>query len=344
MITLKQFRRRPINNDPRGIPVFIAQGMHSIPKTDPEEFRGLPALVQKSLQEDSKSTPNIKVDMDTPYNWKQGAEPDWNPQYDFNQDPYYAKFQGFPGHAYQKGRARRIAELPGSYDALEGIRDEFKLDNQHWSEARPEDDTVQHIISVHKALSKIYKGTLHDELHKYSSDSSSLNRYLYQSYDNGKEIEPEFHHHDIAELDKHLEGQKLPEPLIVYSGVKFNVGMRAAKNAYNRVVMPGYLSSAIDFSSAQQFARPLQRGTEKEQQHGDKPSEKHYLRIHLPAGHAGEYLGTRSNYDHESEFLIPRMTTLQVMPNPKIIRTKNPHAGILSTVTHHVWDVHPVKP
>jgi hypothetical protein len=61
------------------------------------------------------------------------------------------------------------------------------------------------------------------------------------------------------------------------------------------------------------------------------------IRFHLPKGHHGLYLGTRSNFTNEHEFLLPRNTRIKVGEHPEI----HPHPHDRNTEIH-VWDAHPV--
>lgn len=341
MITLKQFRKQPINNDPRGIPVYIQHGMHSIPKLN-ESKNEWSKPIQPSYT-DPKQVSDFYFDQDQ----QSSSVKDWSPDFDFNAEPYYAK--AGTGHPYQLGRARELKDLPMSHEAMNSFREDFKLDNAHLSPERPEADAEAHIYAHHKFLSKHYDDNpIDDEIYNYTTDSSALNRHLVQLHLQGKDVsEGDIapHGHDIANLDYALSEKELPAPLTVYSGIKFNAGLRAAKNSYNRIVMPGYLSSSIDIDQAHPFSRSVIRGTEAEKAGYTRGAvDRHYLRIHLPQGFGGYYIGHKSAHDHEREFLIPRMTTLQVMPNPRIIRTRRNTEGPLSTAYHHFWDVHPVKP
>lgn len=339
MITLKQFRKQPINNDPRGIPVYIQHGMHSIPKLNESKNEWSKPIEPDYAKPDQVSQYYFNQDQQS------SSVKDWSPDFDFNAEPYYAKAGA--GHPYQLGRARELKNLPQSYQAMISFRDDFKLDNAHLSPHGPEADAEDHIYAHHKFLQNHYHdGPIDDEIYQYTSDSSGLNRYLVQEYAAGREPEDKgAYGHNIPNLDYALSEKELPAPLTVYSGIKFNAGLRAARNSYNRIVMPGYLSSSIDIDQAHPFSRSVMRGTEAEKAGYTRGAvDRHYLRIHLPQGFGGYYIGHKSVHDHEREFLIPRMTTLQIMPNPKIIRARRAMEGPLSSAYHHFWDAHPVKP
>lgn len=349
MITLKQFRKAPINNDPRGIPIFVQHGMHSIPKLNEAKNEWSKPIEPNYTDEKQVSDYYFNQDQQS------GSTKDWAPDFDFSKEPSYAK--SGKGHPYQLGRARDLQQLPTTFSVSNSFREDFKLDNAHLSPHKPEDEAENHIYAHHKFLSKHYHDdAISDEIYDYTQDSSQLNRYLVKSHLEGKDVaktaaeggdDESFERGgiDIANLDRALAEKELPAPLTVYSGIKFNAGLRAAKNTYNRVVMPGYLSSSIDVDQATGFSRNLVRGTEAESSgYSAAPIDRHYLRIHLPEGFGGYYIGHRSQHDHEREFLIPRMTSLQIMPNPRIIKARRNYDGPFSTAYHHFWDAHPVKP
>lgn len=61
------------------------------------------------------------------------------------------------------------------------------------------------------------------------------------------------------------------------------------------------------------------------------------IRFHLPKGHHGLYLGTRSNFANEHEFLLPRNMRVKIGEHPEV----HPHPYDKNKEIH-VWDAHPV--
>jgi hypothetical protein len=336
MITLKQFRRKPINTDPRGTPVLIQHGMHSLDvKPTPEEM----AEIKKKSQS-RPSSQKKKV------NENYGLQ-DWSPTYNFNKDAYNA--EPGVGHAYQFGMAREIAELPDLYLAKNQINERFKLENQHISPSvDPSRSHSYHYYDQEENLLKEYgqtKKSLHPEIFRYTEDSNYLNRTLWEHFlGTGSDYEDDrIGGHNLKILDKALQSRQLPTKLTVFAGVKYNPGLEAAKNSYNRLYHPGYTSSSIEPGTGLEFASKIKRGRVKEDLFNDDPGDRHILKIHLPAGHPGEFIGTRSNFDNEKEFLIPRQTTFQIMPHPTIVRANRGKYGPRLGVDHiHLWDAHPV--
>ena len=257
MITLKQFRRKPINNDPRGTPVLIQHGMHSLDvKPTPEEI----AEIKKQSQSKPASQ---KKKVNEAY-----AAPDWNPEYNFNKDMYSAE-PGL-GHAYQFGMAREVARLPDLHGAKSEINGRFKLENQHLvSNLNPLLSHEYHYELQEKNLLKEYgqtKQSLHPEIFRYTEDSNYLNRTLWQHFlGTGSDYEDDrIGDHNIKSLDEALQSRQLPTKLTVFAGVKYNPGLEAAKNAYNRLYHPGYTSSSIEPGTGLEFTSKIKRGRVKE--------------------------------------------------------------------------------
>ena len=65
----------------------------------------------------------------------------------------------------------------------------------------------------------------------------------------------------------------------------------------------------------------------------------HVLRIHLPKGHHGLYIGKMSKHRGEKEFLLPRHTRLRISSKPQITAIH----PTLKGHTVHVWDAHVVR-
>jgi hypothetical protein len=169
-----------------------------------------------------------------------------------------------------------------------------------------------------------------NRVHEYSDSSWHLNRELYNAHKEGRRHDPE-HDNSVTHIDSALKRHKLPYPLKTFSGTHFDVGEEAAKTPSREIHLPAYTSTSIKPSVARGFAQDTKERT---------PAGKkiqHILRFHLPKGHHGLYLGTRSNFTNEHEFLLPRNTRIKVGEHPEI----HPHPYDRNTEIH-VWDAHPV--
>lgn len=170
-----------------------------------------------------------------------------------------------------------------------------------------------------------------NRVHEYSNSSWHLNRELYKAHVEGRRHDPQ-HDNNVTHIDSALKKHKLAEPLTTYSGTHFDVGKEAAKTPSREIHLPAYTSSSIKPSIARGFAQE-QKPDEKNQ----KKKVSHIIRFHLPKGHHGLYLGTRSNFSNEHEFLLPRNTRVKIGEHPEV----HPHPYDMNHEIH-VWDAHPV--
>lgn len=171
-----------------------------------------------------------------------------------------------------------------------------------------------------------------DKLSEYSDSSWHLNKELYKSHTEGRRHDPHFDQ-NVSHLDSALKRHKLAEPLTTYSGTHFDVGAEAAKTPSREIHLPAYTSSSIRPSVARGFAQ-------EKRPDANNPAKKvsHIIRFHLPKGHHGLYLGTRSNFSNEHEFLLPRNMRVKISEHPEI----HPHPYDAHNHEVHVWDAHPV--
>jgi hypothetical protein len=143
----------------------------------------------------------------------------------------------------------------------------------------------RNMMDVHDKLMAHYRHT-HDRyegvLSTYGRGSSSLNYHLMSSKD-----VPE----QAIKLDHALTHQSTPDGLVLYSGIS---NEHAAKVRASDVVHhPAFLSTSLRMSTAQMFSQ--------------SQGSRDILKIHLPAGHRGAYIGDLSGKNsHEKEFLLPR--------------------------------------
>jgi hypothetical protein len=153
------------------------------------------------------------------------------------------------------------------------------------------------LIGTHDALMRHYRGT-HDKyetiLNTYGRGSSLLNHKLMTGET------PE----QALRLDHALHHQVTPDNMVVYSGISND---HAAKVRSNDVVHhPAFLSTSLRMSTAQMFSH--------------SQSSRDILKIHVPAGHPGAYIGELSGSNsHEKEFLLPRGLKLRIHHDKQLI-------------------------
>ena len=251
------------------------------------------------------------------------------------------------GHARKPGKKIQKEE----WDTKKGewTGDAAKQGANNWSHAhethasmhldKMDDDANPHIgRNAHEVQSELE--TRHDmsklepheraALDQYSSSSFYLNKDLHSARAEGRGPSPE-HKEQTEHLDSALKKQKLPYPLTVHHGAYADIGKEAAKTSSREVHIPSYTSTSIKPSIANRFSNL----------HVDPTTDghtTHVLRIHLPKGHHGIYLGTRSQFSNEHEFLMPRNTRLRIAEHPEI----HPHIHN-KDIKVHIWDAHPVE-
>lgn len=163
-------------------------------------------------------------------------------------------------------------------------------------------------------------------------ESQDFNRHLIDQYKNGStDIDPryqEMHKHIISAIKRH----NLPK-MTTFCGVGFNprnLGKPTADGGHIAFHIPAITSTSPDQDIAYRFA-----GSDS-QEDNDKDI-KHILRIHVPGGHKGYYIGNsdvKSENPYEQELLLlPK--TYKVRSTPTIF-----HDG--SGGQTHVWEAHPV--
>lgn len=180
-------------------------------------------------------------------------------------------------------------------------------------------------------------------VYRYTQSSKGLNVHL---FDHHKEHNnphhpidhPEFGTH-VAELDKALGLQQLNRPLVVMSGLKKNPGLIMGGD--KRLYHPAYLSTSIRPSVAGTFAVPLVPGTHDEAPY-EQNHDMHILMAHLDSGQHGFYVGSRSKYRHEHEFLMPRRTMFRVHDHD-VHHFFNSYGDPVKT-NLHIWHATPINP
>lgn len=328
--------------DKRGIPMLIMHGQHSLspeeiqaqtPNKENTDKKGNPLLIQQGKHSERKS----KLKEEAGYRFT-----------DY-QDPYYGRPNNY-GTAAQKGMARRVEELPSISRIANHVDNFYKMDNLGHINDYDFDhnsDSMYHYDQHEQALEDHYHKTsgLPEDIFKYSEGSWVLNDHLWDSYKNKTEPKSRMGGIDIKGLDDALSETQLHKPLYVYSGVKRNPGLLAAMHPKRRIFLPAYTSTSIQPRTALSFAGSIKRGTEGEESwSNEQEGERHILRIHVPSGNNGYYLGTKSNFDNEKEFLLPRDTTIHVEENPQTFVHKNPSGGPLSKRLVSVWNARVLRP
>lgn len=310
MLRFKSFLNENNNyHDPRGIPIVIQQGRHSLSPEErkAEENPGTPAQIEQGKH--SRRKKELEEDVS---NWLPGFKP---------QKKEYTDPNLRYGTAAQRGIARRNQSLPGEREIYRALDERYKHDNINHLENDNIDtysDAIDHHEEHQRTLEKHYSEEPSEDLQKYSESSFELNRHLWEAYARKIKHNEEIDDINISNLDYELENHTLHKPLYVYSGIKRNPGILASLHPKNRLFLPGYTSTSIKPSIAGEFASSLERGNlERGASSESSMGEKHILRIHVPQGSSGYYLGSRSHFDNEHEFLLPRQTSLHIDKKPE---------------------------
>lgn len=175
----------------------------------------------------------------------------------------------------------------------------------------------------------------HDEDHKeaiqkYTASSHYLNKHLHKSAAAGEDPHgsqhwPSEHSKDIHAMDRVVHAHKTHKPFNVYTGVhrehdlhKIGHDQGATEKKPIKVQHHAYLSTSIDKEVAKGFGHH-----HTETSHIDKEGithitrHVHLMKIHVPKGHHGAYVGHSSVHPNEKEFILPRGTKLHIHHTPK---------------------------
>lgn len=204
-----------------------------------------------------------------------------------------------------------------------------KVSSKSWFDVNDNSHVGQTDTEIEHKMKQSHPNTDETEsghLRKYSDDSSGLNTTLFTSHKFRKPLEDKICGHEVKSLDKAVSKYKLGHDLHVYSGVGFHPGHVSAKHPEGHIHLAAYTSTSTSKRTAQNFAEP------------DDEGESHVIHIHLKKGQKGRYMHGKSTYnEHESEYLLPRNTTLKV--HPKSETHYDPKYGL----TTHIWHAHVVK-
>ena len=221
------------------------------------------------------------------------------------------------------------AELESGHHTA-GVNHYHKLDAEANPHIGRDSSEVQDELETRHAMHHL-SAPERDKVSEYSDSSWHLNRELYKAHTEGRRHDPDYDQ-NVHHLDSALKRHKLPYPLKTFSGTHFDVGAEASKTPSREIHLPAYTSTSIKPSVARGFAQD-----QKETNPATGRRIQHMIRFHLPKGHHGLYLGTRSNFTNEHEFLLPRNTRVKIGEHPEI----HPHPYDRGTEVH-VWDAHPV--
>jgi hypothetical protein len=181
---------------------------------------------------------------------------------------------------------------------------------QHADQVKKQAD--KKLVELHDKLSAHYyqthqKHAIH--LATYGTGSSNLNFALMDGETPTQALK----------LDHALNHQSTPDSMVVYSGISNG---HAAKVGANDVVHhPAFLSASLNMNIAAAFSL--------------SQNSNHILKIHVPIGHRGAYIGDLSGANkHEKEFLLPRGLKLRIHRDKEHIVKGNfdkPYRGSIKT-------------
>jgi hypothetical protein len=169
----------------------------------------------------------------------------------------------------------------------------------------------------------------HNAIASYTDESEGLNKHLFKSHLAGTPVTKKLN------LDTALEKHKAPEDFHAYSGTGFNPGAIASKHPDNILHLPAFTSTSLHKETATNFSRST----------GEVAgvSHHHIIDFHMKAGQKGMYVGRDHNHEdheqlsqtpHEREFLMPRNSTVNIHPVPKIIHDHE------NNRQYHIWSAH----
>lgn len=206
----------------------------------------------------------------------------------------------------------------------------------------------------HKKLTKQFKYDAEDRavIKRHTHGSGVLNGVLKlkagmstsdDEYHQKASTYPEVHKL-ISDLHNVTTKHTTTEDMHVYSGTSFHPDRyKNDDNSSIKVHMPTFTSTSLDPTIGQAFSRPdkAHHGLETNDGKPDyywRVSElpRHVLKIHVPAGSHGVYVGSMAaqKYRNEKEFLLPKDSKIHIDPTPTEIKSIGPFQH---PVTHYVW-------
>lgn len=225
-----------------------------------------------------------------------------------------------------------------------------KLDN--WLGLNPNQHLGDNSEDIQSVLHDQYS---HDvaisyPIRKYTSSSRDVNSYLIDrakhlnthgnldDFPKGYHAEEQENH--IKGLDEALHSHSTQGDLHVYSGLGFHPGLLASQSPKRVLHLPAYMSTSVDKQTAAGFS------SFQDHESGNAPGGDgyHILHFHMPAGHKGFYVGGRSKYDHEKEFILPRDTKWHIGEKPDFSLTTGWNDDEDDPrFSYHVWKATPYR-
>lgn len=187
----------------------------------------------------------------------------------------------------------------------------------NWFSKNDNHHVAAHIEHVANKVqqSQTREGLDHHHLFAYTAGSRVVNKEMWSAHHADREPATQVHGfnntHDIKGLDKAVGRNKLGHDLHVYSGVAFDPEKAAKHHPEGHIHLPAYTSTSVDKDIARNFAA----NQRNDKSHlGNSEGGKvmgHVMHVHLKKGQAGAFVGNKSNFAHEHEFILPRGTTLK---------------------------------
>lgn len=143
-------------------------------------------------------------------------------------------------------------------------------------------------LSRHFSTKK-FSNTDIDAIKAYTHYNSRVNHRIFNNNSDPEHLEL------VKNIDRAVSREHAPDDLVVYSGT--NSDHTNLINSQHIVNHPSFMSTSLNIHTAGGFAR-------------DKGGD--VLKIHVPAGHPGVYVGHISHLPFEREFILPRNTKLQI--------------------------------
>lgn len=200
--------------------------------------------------------------------------------------------------------------------------------------------TTLETTNLHNTLTKHYKFSSAEKnvLKRYSDESYSLNSYHWAKQKQGKNFSVKKRENDSEILDAIVDHYKTPQAMTLWSGIKKAPKEIKEGGIYHH---PAYLSTSIKPKVAFQFADGHKHGNNNsiyDPKTGKSTYHTHVLKINIPQGHAGAYIGENSLEASEHEFLLPRGMKLHI--NKHIIRRPWNRDGL--HCIRHIYEAEPV--
>lgn len=301
---MKTFRLFVEENNKKIPAVLISQGKHSIPRDSKEEVPNV--LISQGKHSIEKSNKSIKED----YTPKKGDPKFLTPEFSDEANAHIAP-------------------------TIHGVN--YELHRRQPFEKLSTTGPTKHKINPgrSKRTEETTGAGEQGAIKKYTFDSGPLNKHLFSIHKSGKPLSPR-HAPLVRDMDSAMSRNKLHKPLTVFSGTHFDPNEEASKNSSRHVHLPAYTSTSLDAPTARVFAVTHLPYTGRNVRSGEK-GVKHVLRIHLPEGHHGFYIGQHSSSGQEHEFIMPRNTRLRIAEHPEVHHSEGEYEPNI-----HVWDTHPV--